>query len=105
MATAIEYGLVAALIAVAAVGVAQCSFPDSKKEEAKHIAYDPDVLKELGNSNPSAVGSVWEDVQTGCHYLTTGTGITIRYTKAGIIDCPQTVSVSLSQFNTRSTSR
>lgn len=79
MATAIEYGLVAALAAV--VGIAAVGGLNGPNTP-------PQILRTIKEtSHEGAV--IMEDVESKCRYVVINTGITIRYRSNGTIDCPK----------------
>lgn len=105
MATGIEYGLIFGLIGLTAVAAIDSLGKSSKPVAKPSVVYDKPVLQVLGKQDPQALSVLVKDTTTGCVYLKTADGITIHYQDNGIIDCPNTVSVSVSQFNTTASPR
>ncbi len=100
MATAIEYGLISALIAVVGVAAAN-AFNDPTPNKVTQLSLEQQSFNNsiLKVSKPGVPAYAYEvvDKETGCKYIRDEAGISIRYTKYGSVDCPNSDNVKLTK--------
>lgn len=86
MATAIEYGLVGAVIAVAGAVTLNAVKPDSKELMSKP-AESQNILIPENTKAPDIHSYLFTDRETGCQYVVFGESISPRYSSDGIPIC------------------
>jgi hypothetical protein len=85
MATAIEYGLIAALITVAAAAAVSGL---NREEPAKAKTASKPSLFTVVASDPDRYEKIVRENRSGCHLIDDGYGLRYRLRSDGTTDCP-----------------